>query len=274
MIIKDVYFNQARHIAFQSLCLCLDECYNKKGISEKRFSELWMNETAKHEDIITNGWYSPPPMGIAVLSGGETYPIRINYDSLRNPKYWPNNNVIDWNNDLFYVYYSPLSVSNNMPGDISVTIYFGKNSKIRDHFKRTHEATLEIINNIELCDSSKELFIHYESVLKKHKLLGCGLSNTDIALTNIGHTLPVIELNNCKDISNEKRREISQARAFINGITSWTFDNTQFTIEPQLMSAIDPELPQISYHYLMCKRDDGFHFCNDVDFLLKRFDLV
>ena len=162
-----------------------------------------------------------------------------------------------------------------MPGDISVTLYFGKDTKIREHFKRTHTVTKEILNNIETCNSSLELFRVYQDLLQEHGLLGCGLSSTDPATTNIGHTLPVINLEGCKSISDEQRKEISNARRFINGITSWTFDeNIQFTVEPQLMSRIEPELPQISYHYIACKKENDIFICDDINMLLSKFNLL
>lgn len=268
-------FNYARKLAFEALEYCIEKCYNKKGITEKLFSEIWIRELMSNDDIIVNGWYSPPPMGIAVLSGGIMHPSRINYDSLRNPQFWPQEREINWSEDLFYVYYSPLSIRNNMPGDISITLYFGNDTKIRKHFKKTHMITMEILNNIENCNSSLELFSVYQALLQEHGLLGCGLSSTDPATTNIGHTLPVINLEGCKSISDEQRIEISNARKFINGITSWTFDeNIQFTVEPQLMSKVEPELPQISYHYIACKKEDDILICDDVDILLNKFNLL
>ena len=268
-------FNYARKEAFKALCSCIDKCINKDGITEKMFSQLWINELSQNSDIIVNGWYSPPPMGIAVLSGNPVYPSRVNYDSLRNPTYWPQEKEINWLEDIFYVYYSPVSISNGIPGDISVTLYFGNDIKIKEHFKKTHVITEEILNNIDKCHLSSELFELYQNLLNEHGLLGCGLSSTDPALTNIGHTLPEIKLNRSRNMSDEQRKDISNARKFINGITSWTFDEgVQFTIEPQLMSSIDAGLPQISYHYLASKKGNSVYICDDINELLDKFYLI
>lgn len=205
---SDRDFNYARKVAFNALSYCIEKCFNKKRVTEKAFSELWIKEVQQDNDIIENGWYCPPPMGIAVLSGSTKHPSRINYDSLRNPEFWPQDREINWSEDLFYVYYSPLSIKSNRPGDISVTLYFGKDARIREHFKKTHAVTLEILKGIEGCNSSANLFELYLNLLNEHSLLGCGLSSTDPALTNIGHTLPIINLNGRNSLSDDQRKKL------------------------------------------------------------------
>lgn len=39
------------------------------------------------------------------------------------------------------------------------------------------------------------------------------------------------------------------------------------------MSKLNPELPQISYHYLACKKSGKIHVCDDVDILLEKYNL-
>ena len=48
----------------------------------------------------------------------------------------------------------------------------------------------------------------------------------------------------------------------------------QFTIEPQLISIENHDLPQISQHYLIKKTKDNFIICNDIDLLLKKYQLI
>ncbi len=274
MYISDFDFNYARKCAFNAFVKTMEECYKQKGISEKLFSEIWLKNMSGYEGIIAEGWYNPPPKGIAVLSGSVEYPSRISYDSLRNEKYWPSDNIINWESDLFYFYCSPLSQKDGLPGDFTITLYFGDDVQIKNHFKNTFRVTNEILNSMSGMLNSYELFCIANEILEKNKLLGCGISSTDPALTNFGHTLPNIDLGNSSKITDVQIKTISQLRKFINSTTNWFLEcNQQFTFEPQLRANDNIELPQVSYHYLINKVDDKFLICDDVNSIIKKFDL-
>ena len=61
---------------------------------------------------------------------------------------------------------------------------------------------------------------------------------------------------------------------FINKNSKWNFTKElQFTIEPQLISTENPELPQISQHYLVKRSKNEFIICQDIDYLLRKFTI-
>lgn len=274
MYISDCNFNYARKCAFEAFVKTMQECYKQKNISEKLFSEIWLNNMSENKGIIAEGWYNPPPKGIAVLAGSVEYPSRISYDSLRNKEYWPSDNIINWESDLFYCYCSPLSREDGLPGDFTITLYFGDDVHIREHFKNTFRVTNEILNSMSGISNSHELFNLANKILEENKLLGCGLSSTDPALTNFGHTFPNIDLENSDILTDEQIKIISQARKFINSTTNWPLEpNQQFTFEPQLRAYDNIDLPQVSYHYLINKKDGKFLVCDDVNSIMKNFDL-
>lgn len=76
-------------------------------------------------------------------------------------------------------------------------------------------------------------------------------------------------------MTENEKQEISKSRKFINENTDWKFtEGIQFTIEPQLLSTENYNLPQISQHYLIQKTKDKFIICNDIDLLLEKYKLI
>ncbi|MCI8961765.1 MAG: hypothetical protein HFJ18_02445 [Clostridia bacterium] len=264
-------FNIARKKAFNTLNNTLVYLYGKNNISEKEFKDIWQNNLNKETDIIADGWYNPPPKGMSILFGD-----RASFDSLRNRHNWASDTIINWNSDLLYAYCSPIDKLSGIIGDIAITLYFGNNIDIINHIKNCHDAVLEIFNKLNTIESSKSLFELSQQVFLKHKLKNCIISKTDNTPLDLGHTFP--RLNNLtvkNKLTEDQNQEISRARKFINENTDWNFtEGMQFTIEPQLISIENHDLPQISQHYLIKKTKDNFIICNDIDLLLKKYQLI
>ena len=245
-------FNMVRQKAFNSLCITLEKLYGKQSISEKDFKNEWYNNLTKENNIIADGWYNPPPKGMAILFGN-----RVSFDSLRNEKNWASDTIINWKEDLLYAYCSPVDKVSGIIGDISVTLYFGKDKEIINHIKNCHDAILEVFDVLDKAKNSHELFITSEKIFSEHKLKNCIVSKTDNTPLDLGHTFPKLEIiqsNNC--LTKEEKEEISKSRKFINEDSNWDFiEGMQFTIEPQLISTINAKLPQISQHYLVKKEN-------------------
>lgn len=263
-------FNGARQKAFDSLCITLDTLYGKYNISEIDFKNEWYHNLEKQNDIIADGWYNPPSKGMAVLFGD-----RVSFDSLRNEKNWANNTIINWNKDLLYAYCSPIDKISGIIGDLSLTLYFGKDEKIINHIKNCYNAVQEVFNNLNNFQNSQELFIGSEKIFTKHKLKNCIISKTDDTSLDLGHTFPKLDnIQNKNSLTKEDKQKISQARMFINENSKWNFTKElQFTIEPQLISIENPELPQISQHYLVKKSKNEFIICQDIDYLFRKFTI-
>lgn len=264
-------FNIARQKAFETFCVTLKELYNKENITEKIFKNKWQSVLAKEPDIIVDGWYNLPPEGMAVLFGS-----RVNFDSLRNQKNWANDTTIDWQNHLLYAYCSPVDKLSGIIGDMSVTLYFGKNEKIINHIKNCHDAIEEIFSSLDKFENSQKLFLYSEQIFEKHKLKNCIISKTDNTPLDLGQTFPLLtDLQMKNFLTEEEKLKISKARKFINQNSNWEFtQGMQFTIEPQLISTENLELPQISQHYLVKKTEDKFIICKDIDELLRKYKLM
>ena len=264
-------FNNARQKSFDSFCITLKELLGKENISEIDFFDKWQENMSNEKGIIANGWYSPPPKGMAVLFGD-----RVSFDSLRNEKNWASNRIINWKEDLLYAYCSPIDKTTGIIGDISLTLYFGEDKKIIEHFKNCYNATNEIFGELHKLNNSKELFYYSQEIFSKYKLKNCIISKTDTQPLDLGHTFPTLENTQDKNIlTDEEKQIISKARKFINENSSWDFENEmQFTIEPQLVSTENSGLPQISQHYLIKKRENDFVICNDIDSLLEKYQLI
>jgi len=276
MIIYNTALNKARSAAFLALVDVINVGKKKADFSELDFRDLWLKKIQEHDGVLSSGWYTPPPYGMAVLTGMPIYPARISFDSLRNKTNWPGNTHINWDENLLYCYCSPVNFEYGEPGDLAITLYFGQNEQIRNHFIKTYKATQEVINILPLVKDSNELFIASQKIFNSYRVRNCVVSKTDTLPLDLGHTYPKVlrELFETP-LTEENCLAISKARQFINPTSAWNFEeNLQFTIEPQLVSLDDPTLPQISYHYLISKKQDDFFICNDVDTLLAEYRLI
>jgi hypothetical protein len=276
MFTTESNFNEGRKRAFTSLSETIDHCIGKV-ISENEFRDEWQKRLKINNQIISDGWYNPPPYGMAVLAGAIDYPSRISFESLRIEKYWTSDRIIDWTSDLFYAYCSPVHIPSGLPGDIAITLYFGKNEQVLGHFRNSHKAVKEVLNLVQEKNTSQDIFLASQSIFNNYGLKNCVVSYTDQVPLDLGHTFPQILVdthNNKNFLTNEEKGKIRTSRQFINAKTSWHFSNElQFTIEPQLISMVDKNLPQVTYHYLIQSKN-GFSICNDVDILLERFNLI
>ncbi|MBR2671329.1 MAG: hypothetical protein IKE27_03940 [Oscillospiraceae bacterium] len=268
---EEYVFNPARQKAHMALKKSLSELCGKDGVTEIAFKRQWLKNMESLGGIFADGWYCPPPLGIAVLFGD-----RVTFDSLRNEYNWSNDTVMDWNRDMFYAYASPVDKETGTIGDTSVTIYFGENRKILDHIKNCHDAVMDVFENLEKVSKGRELFRMSQEIFEKHGLKSDVISRTDNMPVNLGHTFPSLDGASEKEsLSDEDKLIISKARKFVNDTGEWEFtDGLQFTVEPQLLSLEDPEMPQITQHYVVMANRDGFTVCNDIDEILKAYGQI
>ena len=264
-------FNPARQTAFLKLSETLAESEGKENVTELDFRDLWLEKMSSDEEISADGWYSPPPYGMAVLSGS-----RLNFDSLRNQSYWPVSKKIDFKDGLLYAYASPVDRVTGRMGDLSVTLYFGKDERIRSHFQKCHEATTEVFLALERTRTAGELFQLSQEIFSRFGLKSNVISRTDNMPINLGHTFECLpEDLRDGELSDEKRQLLSNSRRFLNSSAKWQFiPGMQFTVEPQLISAEDPDLPKVTQHYVVLAEKNGFTVCNDIDLILNRYTLI
>jgi hypothetical protein len=211
----------------------------------------WCEALGAHEAASVNGWYDPPPQGIAVLSGLS----RISFETLRNETSWPGEHVIDWETGALYGYCSPVNMSDGMPGDFAITLYFGTDPRIRTHFRAAYRATREVLAMACKESSSRALFLRSGEIFRATGLRNCVVSYTDTTPLDLGHTFPVPKefgLDGARRLDAEARDAIRRSRKFLNDDSDWDLRaNGQFTIEPQLISTTDHTLPQVTFHYVL-----------------------
>ena len=263
-------FNSARQKAYSSLEKTLDSLYGVEEVTEIRFRDEWLRRMDEEGGIFSDGWYCPPPRGTAVLTGN-----RVMFDSLRNDYNWSGNGKIDWQGVL-YAYASPVDRTGGQIGDISVTLYFGSDSRIRDHVRNCHKATMEVFERLEEADTADDVFRMSQEVFLDHGLKSLVISRTDDMPINLGHTFTKLgRAPEGEQLSGEERNELSSGRKFLNDAACWGFEEgLQFTVEPQLVSTDDESLPKITQHYVVKKDKDGFVVCNDIDRLLLKYKLI
>jgi hypothetical protein len=264
--------NTTRHAAFEALSATLDDLIGKPGITEKMFHSEWYRRLSDFPDVFADGWYAPPPHGMSVLTGKRT-----SFQSMRDPEFWPSSQIINWQNDLFHVYASPVGKSNGVPGDIAMTLYFGPSPTIKGHFKKTHEVMSEIFAALEagLYQNSFDLVFAANAAFAKAGYRNMVFSVTDPASINLGHTFPAIKIDPAQTaLSDAQKDHIRMSRLYLNSVTKWPFaEDLQFTFEPQLVPLHDPASAKMSYHYLVQGGAKPV-VCRAIDGLLKRFDLI
>ena len=267
---EELIFNSARQKATSALQETLKEFYGKEEISERIFAQRWLERLSEKKDVYAKGWYSPPPYGTAVLSGD-----RLNFDSLRNEKFWPSERIIDWRDGFLYAYCSPVDKISGYMGDMSVTLYFGKDEKIKEHFRNCRAAAEDIFDHLEDSEGPGELFRYSQEVFRSRGLLSNVISRTDSLPSNLGHTFAHLEeIADKAELTKEEIDHLSSSRHFLNQGADFVFEEgLQFTVEPQLLSLNDASFPKVTHHFVVKKREDGFIVCNDIDELLEEFEL-
>ena len=75
-------------------------------------------------------------------------------------------------------------------------------------------------------------------------------------------------------LSEEQREMCRVQRKFLNRAAAWPIANSrQFSIEPQLRSAVDSTLPQLTFHYIVTIDAGDVHICRDIDDVMLWFEL-
>jgi hypothetical protein len=227
-------------------------------------------------ELIASGWYDPPPNGIAVLFGKPEMNSRISFRTLRDEVSWPDRySFANWRDGLMYAYCSAVHRNTGLPADLAVTLYFGKDERIRQHFHNTFSSISKVLDSISPVETSQRLFRRAEEIFAAFRVANSVVSITDRVALDLGHSFPKLDLAAHGDnLSIEQKNSIRHRRMFINAVSDWSFsDAGQFTVEPQLVSLDDKMLPQITYHYLLITEGNNLRIVRDVDQLLHRFDL-
>lgn len=145
---------QIRAFAAKSLASVLRGFFvQKKHYSEVELRDAWLTALRKNPRIFSDGWYSPPPHGIAILiaSDNDGKESRANYHNLRPEAFWPRTDIrFDSKNNILCAYASPFDKTSGIIGDFGLTLYFGKNPSIIDHLRQCYGIVQQVFEFVEV----------------------------------------------------------------------------------------------------------------------------
>ncbi|MEK7570939.1 MAG: AIR synthase related protein [Patescibacteria group bacterium] len=261
---------QTRMFAADSLYKVLKKLLaSHKPISEVRLRDEWLTEMRKNKNIFPDGWYTPPPFGISVLFGDDKHLERINYKSLREKDKWPRNNVfLNTNSGIAFFYISPVDKESGIIGDFAITLYFGKDKTIQNHFLKSFTINKEVFINMTIGMSLNDINQLTYKLLQKNGVSSDLLSPTDPTGTNYGHTIPASYENwNSEEIkalqNGSKDWEtaltmISKKRKFVNAQEPLKIKpGMAVTIESRPEVLDNPKIPMTLFHMIAIFKEDG-----------------
>ena len=226
------------------------------GNSEAEIAKKILSEIKNHDEILSEGWYVPPPSGIAILLDERPFG-RLKYGSLRNSVFWPSEASRLGKETVGLVFFSPIDRKTNMIGDIGFTLYRGDNQKIKSHLRKSYAAILEIAKYAEIGMKFSELCSFADQSFKnKFKITKWApISSDPNQSINIGHTIPgsLGEKVAFGTYPEEIRENIRTGRIHIIDTEHFKIPETcAFTIESRLEDFSDPDLPSVYFHFIVC----------------------
>ncbi|HEV7701933.1 MAG TPA: hypothetical protein VGO63_00590 [Candidatus Paceibacterota bacterium] len=235
-----------------------------KNISETKFRDKLKLKVLDGKKVYKEGYYSPPPFGIAALFGYNKDFKRLSFGTLRIKEKWPKNKYVfkrEAGTATFYV--SPVNISTGMIGDFGISLYTGNDKTIQTHFKNCVKILDELGKFAKVGMEFRELYKQYNMLLKKY-----GVKKTQIILQkynknvgdNLGHAIPwsyedptetelsILSRKNFKNVKNLIRKK----RIFINSKARFKILPTMaFTLEFRAGSKKLPLLPNTSFHIMV-----------------------
>lgn len=260
---------QTRRIATESLYEVLKRFLAKKTFSEIDLRDTWLLHMRKRNSIFPDGWYVPPPHGVAVLFAPDDKFQRVCPSSLRLEEFWSRDDILlDKNRGLVLVYASPVNRKSGIIGDFGLTLYFGKRLEIIEHLKKSFQIVQEIFAYIEVGMKFSDVARFAHRQMNKKGLYSDLLSPTDPAGTNIGHTIPAVfegwndreeEIIKSPDSPwDDVKKVISKKRIFVNEIESFVIrPGMAFTIEPRPKVVNNPNIPMVWFHTIVLIDGEG-----------------
>lgn len=257
-----------REIAAETFYKSLEELLKKKTkISEISLREKWLFELLKNKSIFPNGWYIPPPHGFIILFGRDEDIKRQLLKSARPKEFWPKGNIfLDKKTGVFSAYFSPIHRKTGIIGDFGLTMYFGKEPKIKRHLKKVFEINKKIFEFIKVGMKLSDVAKFGSKLSWKNNLDNIIDSVSDPIKNNIGHTIPGIHKQwrkdelKCFESGNIKAIAdiISKKRIFLNQVENTVIKpGMAFTIEPRLTDKHDNNLPMVYFHTIVLIKQNG-----------------
>src|ERR1039457_1736150 len=269
--------NEGRRLAYESFRATLDELLGQPGVTELRFRDEWLARLSDQQQLTVSGWYEPPPDGIGLLFGHDDAEIPFSFSSLRPEGYWPSERTMNWRRGLMYAYCSPVDITNGLPADFGVTLYFGSDARIRSHIAAALSLTRDVIGMITPRTMARPLFFSSERLFRGAGVRNNGASVTESVPVDLGHSLPRVHSSDFvkgRLLTSVGKAALQKGRQFISESADWPLARAgQVTIEPSLVSVTNPSLPQVSPHYVVAVSEEGVMICDECDALYAELDL-
>jgi hypothetical protein len=230
---------------------------------------------AQNPDVLTEGWYQPPPGGLAILLGQPPLFERLEYESLRDESSWASSENILKEGALVYAYASPVHSDTGLLGDIGVTLYSGKQQRIRDYLRECLDVSLETAKRAEIGMPLRELYTFADRRIRSFGYRNQTPSSTDPSSMNIGHTVPWSYESGlaAPALSDpaELRGQIKRGRMFLNGgATQVILPDMAFTVEPRLIAE---DLPLCGYHIIVVFDGGSRHVLTGFEEIFELFEM-
>ncbi len=225
------------------------------AISEASLRDRILFEMAQCKDVFDEGWYSPPPGGVAVLSDTEPFE-RLQFQTLRNATWWPTEASQFSKETVAVVYLSPVEKSTGMIGDFGFTFYQGDNIEIKEHIRTCYDAILSVAEHAKVGMSFAELFANATSAFEQARK-GVNWMKTisdPLKGINLGHTVPGTYGDDFRSTGTfeEIKNEITTKRVYINVAENFVIPETcAFTVEARLADLDNPDLPNVFFHFIV-----------------------
>lgn len=221
-------------------------------LSEVDFRNLAIKYLFNQKNLHQNGWYEPPPFGVAALFGQAPY-TRLQFDTLRNEKFWPQKGNFLTKESVGILYLSPIHKESGIIGDFGGTFYYGEDKKVLQHLKKSLSLLEEVADFINSGMEFREIHEFAQQLFQKNKVNNHRtIVYNDPAGTNLGHTVPWTYENPTAEeevIINEGNIEtlknlISKKRIYVNAIEKFKVPPTiAFTLEARLEDSQNLNLP-------------------------------
>jgi len=229
------------------------------GLSEVEICDKILFEVKDCKEMFPKGWYDPPEKGVAVLLDQKPFK-RLEFNSLRNPVFWPKKDFRFDKETVGIIYFSPVERKTNMIGDIGFTLYKGEDDRIKKHIKESYIAILRIAEHATVGMKFSELSAFASNLLKdKLRITEWKTTNSDSTKMNFGHSIPGSFESNFVfgNTFEEIKDNIRTKRLYVNEIEDFEIPKTcAFTVESRLKDRDDDSFPNTFFHFIVCF-DDG-----------------
>lgn len=258
----EAIIRRTRRAAVQALASAVTTALSQAPApSEADLRDAWLSELRAQPALLPDGWYSPPPGGLAVLIGEPPAYDRLGLPSLRAQDAWPRSERRWSTESVVYAYASPVDRATGLIGDLAVVLYAGASERISEHLRECRRLAEAIAEQAEVGMAFADLYAWARTELQARGYANDIASSTDPAGTNVGHTVPLTEVGrtpreafpDCSDA--ELRSALGRARLFLSpDETARIMPGTVLTIEPRISAA---GLPTVGFHLMVAFDEQG-----------------